>query len=133
MRSLYIGLVVVCIVVICESLPIYRTEMDNVWKNDKLNDFFNEFVSGNGHNIVWRSKRGGIINVHLCPAGFGKLYGTGDCVPCYGYMYIIIKSFPCPIAIIFLLCLCTPFISFYYINLKHFKTQLQRDNTNCDP
>lgn len=96
MRSLYIGLAVVCVVVICESLPIGRAELDNVWENDKLNGFFNEFVSGNGHNNVWRKKRGGIINVHLCPTGFGKFYGTGDCVPCYGYMHFTIKSSPKP-------------------------------------
>lgn len=91
MGSVYICLVAVSLIVICESLPVYKTEIDNGRKNNKFNEFLNEFVSEVGHNIVRRSKRNGIINGHLCPIGTGKL-STGDCVPCNGYVYCNVPS-----------------------------------------
>lgn len=86
MHYLNISLLIVCVIVICESIPVDRTEMEYVRKNNKFNKVFDEFVSETRHNIVRRSKRSGIINGHLCPTGTGKLYGTGDCVPCDGYV-----------------------------------------------
>lgn len=84
MGSLYICLLVVCVIVVCESIPVDRTEMEYVRKINKFNKVWSGFVSDTEHNIVRRSKRSGIINGHLCPTGTGKLYGTGDCIPCDG-------------------------------------------------
>lgn len=90
-RIPFICLVVVCFIVICECVPVDRTDMEYVRKNNKV---FDEFVSETGHNIVRRSKRRhGIIHGHLCPTGTGRLYGTQDCVPCNGYVDIKILRF----------------------------------------
>lgn len=89
MGSLSIGVTFLCIIVICESLPVDKTEVDNDNKVNKHNIFFNEFVNKTGLNIARRTKRSGIISGSLCPAGTVKLYGTRECVPCNGYVYII--------------------------------------------
>lgn len=93
MGAFYICLLVVCFIVICESVPVARTEIENVHKNDKLNKVVDGFVSETEHNIVKRSKRSGIIHGHLCPTGTGKLFSTGDCVPCNGYVPYYIFAF----------------------------------------
>lgn len=86
MSSLHIVLLVLCVIVICKSVPVDRTEMEYVRKSNNINKIFDGFVSETVHNIARRSKRSGIISGHLCPIGYGKLYGTGDCVPCNGYV-----------------------------------------------
>lgn len=78
------------IAVISESLPVYRTEIGNVMKNNKLNDLSYQFVTEHGNIIAKRSIHHGIVNGHLCPIGTVKLYGSGYCVPCKGYVIIIL-------------------------------------------
>lgn len=89
MTSLYIYFLIVCVIVVCESVPVDRTGIDYVRKNDKSAKLFDGFVSDTENNIV-RSKRD-VISGHLCPDGQGKLYVTGECVPCNGYVYITVS------------------------------------------